>query len=140
MRQGLRFRFNYRPFKYFTWGVSTGYRLQTPTSQASMNAVSYLTYSKIPLLDASITVTGTALKTAYLSGYIVGASMSKDFFEGNFSAEIEYRKDLIFVQDIADVSVFWRINKIWMLSADYEATFDNGDALGRVFINLTKRF
>ena len=140
MRQGLRFRFNYRPFKYLTWGGSAGYRLQTPTSSASTNAVSYLTYSNVPLIDASITLTGTALKTAYLSGYIVGASMSKDFFDGNFSAEIEYRKDLIFVQDIADVSVFWRINKSFMLSADFEATFDNGDALGRVFINLTKRF
>ena len=140
MRQGLRFRFNYRPFKYFTWGGSAGYRLQTPTSQASSNATSYLSYSKIPLIDASITLTGTALKTAYLSGYIYGASMSKDFFDGNLSAEIEYRKDLIFVQDIADVSVFWRINKSLMLSADYEATFDNGDALGRVFVNLTVRF
>ena len=140
MRQGLRFRFNYRPFKYFSWGGSAGYRLQTPTSQASANAVSYLSYSRIPLLDASITVTGTALKTAYLSGYIYGASLAKDFFDGNFSAEIEYRKDLIFEQDIADASVFWRINKNWMLSADYEATFDHGDALGRIFANLTIRF
>ena len=140
MRQGLRFRFNYRPFKYFSWGGSAGYRLQTPTSQASSNAVSYLTYSNIPLIDASITLTGTALKTNYLSGYIFGASMAKDFFDGNLSAEIEYRKDLIFDQDIADLSVFWRISKSWMLSADYEATFDSGDALGRVFANLTIRF
>ena len=140
MRQGLRFRFNYRPFKYFTWGGSAGYRLQTPTSPESSNAVSYLTYSNIPFIDASRTLTGTALKTSYLSGYIYGASMSKDFFDGNLSAEIEYRKDLIFMQDIADISVFWRINKNWMLSADYEATFDHGDALGRIFANLTIRF
>ena len=140
MRQGLRFRFNYRPFVYFAWGGSAGYRLQTPTSQASANAVSYLTYSKIPLIDASITVTATALKTANVSGIIYGGSLSKDFFDGNFSAEIEYRKDLIFTQDIADISVFWRINKSFMLSADFETTFDNGDAFGRFFVNLTKRF
>ena len=140
MRQGMRFRFYYRPFKYFTWGGSAGYRLQTPTSQESMNAVSYLTYSKIPLIDASITLTGTALKTANVSGLIYGASMSKDFFDGNFSAEIEYRKDLIFIQDIADLSVFWRITKKLMLSTDFEATFDEGNMATRVFINLTKRF
>jgi hypothetical protein len=140
MRQGLRFRFNYRPLKYLSWGGSAGYRLQTPTSQASSNAVSYLTYSNVPLIDASITLTGTALKTTNVSGYIVGASMAKEFFDGDLSAEVEYRKDLIFVQDIADVSVFWKLNKSFMLSADFEATFDNGDALGRVFINLTKRF
>lgn len=140
MRQGIRFRFNYRPLKYLSWGGSAGYRLQTPTSQASTNAVSYLSYSNVPLIDASITLTGTALKTANVSGYIVGASMAKDFFDGDLSAEFEYRKDLIFVQDIADVSVFWKINKSFMLSADFEATFDNGDAIGRVFLNLTKRF
>ena len=140
MRQGVRFRFHYLPFKFLSWGGSAGYRLQTPTSQASMNAVSYLTYSRVPLIDASFTVTGTALKTASLSGFIYGASISKDFLDGNLSAEVEYRKAQIFQQDIADVSVFWRINKSLMLSADFETTFDNGDALGRVFINLTKRF
>lgn len=140
MRQGLRFRFSYRPFKYFTWGGNAGYRLQTPTSNASTNAVSYLTYSKIPFINTSITVTGTALKTANVSGYIFGGALSKDFFDDNLSAEVEYRKDLIFTQDIADISIFWRINKSFMLSADFETTFDHGDALGRVFINLTKRF
>ncbi len=140
MRQGLRFRFYYRPIKYLTWGGSAGYRLQTPTSNESMNAVSYLTYSKIPLIDASLTVTGTALKTANISGFIYGATLSKDFFDGNFSAELEYRKAQIFEQDIADLSILWRISKSLMLSTDFEATFDSGDALGRVFINLTQRF
>ena len=140
MRQGLRFRFNYRPIKYLTWGGNAGYRLQTPTSQASTNAVSYLTYSKIPFIDASITLTGTTLKTANVSGYIYGGSLSKDFFDGNLSAEIEYRKDLIFTQDIADLSVFWRINKSLMLSTDLEATFEQGNMVSRVFINLSKRF
>jgi hypothetical protein len=138
MRQGLRFRFNYRPFKYFSWGGNAGYRLQTPTSDASMNAISYLTYSKIPLLDASVTVTGTALQTANLSGFIYGASMSKDF--GNLSAEIEYRKALIFAQDIAELSLSWRLSKSIMLSTDFEATLEQGEASGRVFINLSKRF
>ena len=140
MRQGLRFRFNYQPVKFLSWGGSAGYRLQTPTSPVSANAVTYLTYSKIPFIDASISLTGTALKNSIVSGYMYGASLSKDFFDGNLSAEVEYRKDMIYIQDIADISVFWRINKSFMLSADFETTFDNGDALGRVFINLTKRF
>jgi hypothetical protein len=140
MRQGLRFRFNYRPFRYFSWGGNAGYRLQTPTSDESMNAVSYLTYSKLPWIDASLTVTGTTLKTANQSGYIFGASMSKDFFNGDLGAEIEYRKDLIFSQDIAELSLSWRLSKTLMLSADFEGTRDQGSNLGRVFINISKRF
>jgi hypothetical protein len=140
MRQGMRFRFNYRPFKYFSWGGNAGYRLQTPTSDESMNAVSYLTYSKLPFIDASLTVTGTALKTANQSGYIFGASMSKDFFNGNLGTEIEYRKDLIFAQDIAELSLSWRLSKTLMLSTDFEGTRDQGNTFGRVFINISKRF
>ena len=139
-RQGVRFRFNFRPFKYFSWGGNAGYRLHNATSHESWNAISYLTYSKIPLIDASITVTGTALETANLNGFIYGASMIKDFVDGNLSAEIEYRKALIFAQDIAELSVSWRISKTLFLSTNFEATLENSIASGRVFINLSKRF
>jgi hypothetical protein len=140
MRQGLRFRFNYRPFKYFTWGGNAGYRLQTPTSHESMNAITYLTFSKLPFIDASLTLTGTALKTANLSGFLYGATVSKDFIDGNLVAEVEYRKDMIYNQDITDVSLSWRLSKSLMLSTDFEGTLEQGNASGRVFINLSKRF
>jgi len=140
MRQGLRFRFNYRPFKYFTWGGNAGYRLQTPTSHESMNAITYLTFSKLPFIDASLTLTGTALKTANLSGFLYGATVSKDFIDGNLVAEVEYRKDMIYNQDITDVSLSWRLSKSLMLSTDFEGTLEQGNASGRLFINLSKRF
>jgi len=140
MRQGLRFRFNYRPFKYFTWGGNAGYRLQTPTSHESMNAISYFTYSRLPFIDASLTLTGTALKTANLSGFLYGASLSKDLIVGNLNAEIEYRKDMIYLQDIAELSLSWRLSKSLMLSTDFEGTLEQGNASGRIFINLSKRF
>jgi hypothetical protein len=139
-RQGLRFRFNYRPFKYLSWGGNAGYRLQSPTSHESMNAITYLTYSKLPLVDASLTINGTALHTANLSGYIYGASMSKDFIDGKLSAEIEYRKALIFGQDITELSLSWNLSKNLMLSADLEGTLEQGEVATRVFINISKRF
>lgn len=140
MRQGLRFRFNYRPFKYFNWGGSAGYRVQSSTSKESMNAMSYLTYSRIPFIDVSTTITGTALKTANYSGLIYGISMSKEIIDGKLSADIEYRRAEIFVQDIAEISLSWRLSKKLMLSADYEETFETAGNSGRFFINLTQRF
>ncbi|MDD3320524.1 MAG: hypothetical protein PHS59_03680 [Paludibacter sp.] len=139
-RQGLRFRFNYRPFKYFCWGGNAGYRLQTPTSDESMNVISYLTYSKLPLINTSLTLTGTALKTAGFSGFVYGGSMSKDFFDGNLYAEIEYRNAQIFAQNIAEVSLSWRLSKSLRLTGDFEATFEQSNLLSRVFLNLTQRF
>jgi len=140
MRQGLRFRFNYRPFKFLTWGGTAGYRINTPTSHESMYATSYLAFPKIPWIDASLTLTGTALQTTNLFGYIAGGAISKDFMDGKLNAEIEYRKDLIFAQDIANLSFSWRLTKKLMLSADLETTLDNSYLTERVFINLTQRF
>jgi hypothetical protein len=139
-RQGLRFRFNYRPFKYFSWGGNAGYRLHTPLSEESMNAISYLTYSKIPLIDASLTINGTALQTANISGFIYGASMSKSFIDDNLSLEFEYRKALIYSQDIAELSLSWNFSKGLIFSADFEATKEQGETAGRIFFNISKRF
>ena len=64
--------------------------------------------------------------------------MSKEF--GNLSAEIEYRKALIFAQDIAELSLSWRLSKSLMLSTDFEATLEHGETSGRVFLNISQRF
>lgn len=140
MRQGLRFRFNYRPFKFLSWGGIAGYRLNTPTSHESKYATSYLAISKIPGIDASFTLTGTALQTTNLFGYIAGVAISRDFFDGKLNGEIEYRKDFIFSQDIADLSLSWQLSKKLMLSADFETSLENSHFTERIFINLTKRF
>ncbi len=140
MRQGLRFRFNYRPFKSFTWGGNAGYRLQTPIAEESLNAISYLSYSSLPWINASIMLTGTALKTANLSGFIYGICMSKDFLNGKLAADIEYRKAQIFEQDIAELSLSWRISKNLFLSTNYEISFESDNTFQRLFLNITKRF
>ncbi len=140
MRQGLRFRFNYHPFKYFSWGGTAGYRVQTPTSHESMNAMSYLTYSSLPWIDASLTVSATALSTSIYSGFIYGANMSKDFLDGKLALDVEYRKAQIFAQDIAEIGVMWRITNDIILSTDFEATFEENNTTGRIFFNISKRF
>ena len=140
MRQGLRFRFNYRPFKYFSWGGTAGYRVQTPTSHESMNAMSYLTYSNLPWINASLTVSGTALRSVNQSGFIYGANMTKDFLQGKLALDVEYRKAQIFAQDIAQIGVLWRITNDLILSADMEATFEDSNTNARLFFNISKRF
>jgi len=140
LRQGLRFRFNYHPFQYFTWGGSAGYRLNSPTSNPTSNAITYLTYSKLPFIDTSVTLTGTALNISTNSGYIYGINISKDFFDGKLSVDGEYRKAQIFNQDIAELDFLWHISEKFILSLNTEITWDNDLTLGRIFVHFSRRF
>ena len=147
-RQGLKFQFNYQPFNRITWGGTAGYRFATTTSNESLNGYTYLTFSQIPLIDASLTINFTALKTSYLTGLIYGGSLSRDFFNGKFFAEISYQNvnykftsTTQLLENIADLSLSWRITRKLFFSVDAEAMKDtNSNLQGRLFFNLTQRF
>ncbi|MFM2290276.1 MAG: hypothetical protein RIS29_89 [Bacteroidota bacterium] len=140
MRQGMRFRFNYRPIKYLSWGGTAGYRIPTPMSDFSLNASSYLTYARIPFIETAITLTGTYLDTNNQSGLIYGGMLSKDFLEGNLDVQLEYRREQIYSQNLIDLSFSWKLNKTMYLTTDFEIAKDDVMTTGRVFLNLTKRF
>jgi len=147
-RQGLKFQVNYQPFNRLAWGGTAGYRTATATSNESLNGYTYLTYSQIPLIDASITINATALKTSYVTGMIYGASLSRDFFNGKFYAELSYQKvnytfttTTQLLQDIADVNLSWRFTRKLFFSMDVEAMKDtNSNLQGSLFFNITQRF
>ena len=147
-RQGLRFNFNYRPVKYLSWGGSAGYRFQKSDPVPSINANSYLNYSLLPLILTSVTLNATLLKTNYIDGMVYGISLSRDLLSGKIYTSLEYRlvnytyvnTHITLRQDIAELSVSCRIAKKLMLSADYEATYEKDNNLGRIYLNLTKRF
>ena len=147
-RQGFRFSFNSRPAKNLNWGGWAGYRFQKSDPVASINANSYLSYSQLPVLLTSLTINATYLKTNYINGMVYGALLSRDLLEGKIYTSLEYRMvDYKYVnsqiklrQNIGELSVYWRIMKKLMLSADYEATYETGNNLQRIFLNLTIRF
>lgn len=147
-RQGLKFQLNYQPFNLLSWGGTAGYRFATATSNESLNGYTYLTYSQIPFIDASITINATALKTSYLSGIIYGGSLSRDFFNGKLYAELSYQNvnytfatTTQLLENIADLNLSWRITRKLFLSMNLEAMKDtNSNLQGRLFFNITQRF
>jgi hypothetical protein len=147
-RQGLRFQINYQPFNRLSWGGTAGYRYPTATANQSLNGYTYLTYSQIPFIDASISINATALKTTYMTGMIYGASLSRDFFKGRFYAELSYQNvnytfatTTQLLENSADLNLSWRITRKLFFSMDLEAMKDtNSNLLGRLFFNLTQRF
>jgi len=147
-RQGLRFQFNYRPLKYLIWGGWAGYRFQKSDPIPSINANSYLNYSQLPVILSSLTINATLLKTNYIDGMVYGMMLSRDLISGKVYTSVEYRlvnytyinSQIKLRQDIAELSLSWRMTRKLSLSADYEATYEKDNNSGRIFLHLTHRF
>jgi len=151
-RQGFRFNFMYRPFKYFVWGANAGYNLKSINTGASENANTYLCYTQLPFNTTGI-ITVTGLKTPYLTSMMVyGISLNRDFMAGKINAQIEYRKGVFQYtntlsstqQNIGAMSLFWRIAKKLTISANYEGTFETNSGIknnySSLYFNLSQRF
>ena len=89
--QGWRFRINYRPAKYLFMGVNAGYRFRKDDPLPSRNLYGYLTYSHVPGIGASVTLSTTWLETNYLNGMVYGAGISRNIIRDRLSAGIQYR-------------------------------------------------
>jgi hypothetical protein len=147
-RQGLRFNFNFRPFKNLTWGGSAGYRFQKSDPVPSVNANSFLSYYQIPGIQGSATFSTTYLKTSYMEGMVYGVSLTHDLLSGKLYSELQYRRvDYLYrnsntklSQDIGQISLYIRVTKKLTLSADYEATYEKENNYQRLFVNVTQRF
>lgn len=146
-RQGLRFQYTYRPAKFLTWGGSGGYRFQKSDPTPSINAYSYLNYSLVPGIRASTTINATLLRSNYIDGMVYGVSISRDIINGKVYTELQYRlvnytyknSNVTLRQDIAELSLSWRIAKKLTLSADFEATHETESNFGRVYLSLIHR-
>jgi len=147
-RQGLRFQYTYRPAKFLTWGGSAGYRFQKSDPTPSINAYNYISYSQLPFILTAATINATLLKSNYIEGMVYGISLSRDILYGKVYTELQYRlvdytyknTNNILRQDIAEISLSWRVAKKLTLSADYEVTYEKDNNSGRVYLNLTQRF
>ena len=146
-RQGLRFQFTYRPAKFLNWGGSGGYRFQKSDPTPSINAYSYLSYNQVPLILSSVTLNATLLKSGYIDGTVYGISLSRDLINGKVYTELQYRlvnytyknSHTTLRQDIAELSLSWRIAKKLTVSADLEVTHEPGNNYGRIYISLIHR-
>jgi hypothetical protein len=157
-RQGYRFQFNYRPFRKLTWGGTAGYRLQTPSTSASENGYTYLSYSQVPLINTSATIFATINKSNNMDGTDYGITLSRDIIDGKVYADLEYRKEnynlsnyatntqnnlslVSLIDNTMDLSLSWRITKKLILSAYFEGSVDaDKNYMGRAFINISYRF
>ena len=146
--QGWRARVNIRPVKYLSIGINAGYRYRKPDPNPTSNLHIYATYSRIPGINASATISSTLLKTSYISGKIYSAGLLKDIVPGKVFAGLKYRYvdyDYInteqpMIQNVGEINFTWKIMKKLSMSVYYEGTFEKEINYNRIYLNITQRF
>jgi hypothetical protein len=146
MRQGLRAGVHIRPFSKFSIGANLGYRFRKGDPAPSNDLGGYLSYSLIPVIEITPTISYTRIKSSYLSGNVISAMISKNIEFANSSFSVIYRNsDYMFSGNLnsnqhsvsADLSS--RIIKEIFFSLGWEGIFDGNRTNGRILVDLTSR-
>ena len=146
--QGYMFQANYRPGKNISLGANAGYRFSKQDPRPTKNLYSYITYSNVPWLHASATLSATLMETSYTAGQIYSLGLSRDLLPGKLYGGLTYRfvnynfvnNEDPLTQHMGEVNLTWRVMKKLLCSLNYEGTFESQRNYNRVYINLTQRF
>jgi hypothetical protein len=148
-RQGFRFGISHRVSRKISWGANTNLRFQKSKENPSRHASAYVSISKVPFLNVRAMIRANYLQTDFLDSRIMGARFSRDIIPGKLSTEVYYRwVDYLYKnsnrtvhQDIAGLSLSWRIQKKISLNLYYEGVFSTPeDTYHRFNMRLIKRF
>ena len=146
-RQGFRTRVTIKPFYRLYVGANYGYRFRPGDVKPSHNYGGYLTYSSIPFVEISSTVSFTKLRTNYVDGTILGVRLARPIAYG-FDLSVMYRNtNYKFSSNIDDLrqhsaSVNLMITLLRPVSINlaYEGIFESVRTSGRLLMNLSLRF
>lgn len=147
-RQGIRFGTNIHPFNNVFIGLNAGYRFLKKDIKPSKNFNGYITYSQVPLLDISATISYSNLTSSYVDGAIYGIRLSKylSFIDYSLSAsytkvEYDYLSSVSKLnQNNLSVDLSGRILDQLYLSWSYEGVFEKQMNYSRVLVDLSLRF
>jgi len=147
-RQGFRVRMNYRPLKYISLGLSGGARFRKEDPRPTNTFRGYLTHSRIPTINASLTLSANLMQTSYLDGQVYGARLSKDLIKGKLFSVFNYRyvnykyvsTESTLKQNIAEIDFSYYITKKLFVSLNFESTFQEKENYNRIYFNLRKKF
>jgi hypothetical protein len=148
MRQGFRLQGSYRFTRDLTFGLQTGYRFLKSDPRPAKNVYGYLSYSNIPGINSTLTLSGTYTESSYMNGQIYGANLSHDFFRNKLQTSIGYHytdytmpeNDLKEVQHIGEINLYWMLPGKIAFGINYEGTFEQQYKYHRIYLQLRKRF
>jgi hypothetical protein len=148
VRQGFRLQGSYSITPNLVTGVQAGYRYLKSDPKPSRNIYGYLTYTQIPGVNISATLSATYLESVYMNGNLYGLTLSRDFFNYKLQAGLGYRyvdyklpENMLSVpQNIAEMNLSWQFAHGFSFAVNYEGTFEKLNHYNRVYLQLRKRF
>ena len=147
-RQGIKLGTNIRPFNNVFIGLNAGYRFLKKDIKPSKNFNAYLTYSQVPILDISSTVSYSYLASNYVDGSIYGIRLSKYLTFIDYSLSASYTKvEYNYLSSVSKLDqnnltldLSGRIIEQLFLSCSYEGIFEEQMNYSRILIDLSLRF
>ena len=148
MRQSLRLQADYRIANNLMLGIQGGYRNLKSDPNPTKNVYGYITYSQIPGLNGTLTISGTYLESSYVNSKIGGASLSRDFFQGKLYTSIGYHYlDYKYpeslqntIQNVGEMNLSWQIAKKMSFSVNWEGTFEKQYKYNSLYLQIRRRF
>jgi hypothetical protein len=142
--QGYMLQVVCRPANKLSIGVNTAYRYEKNDPKGTKNLYGYVTYSQIPGINCSATVSATLLETSYVGGKIYGIGLSRDLASGKLYLALNYRyvnysyygTEYSDVQNVGELNVTWRIFRKISVSVYYEGTFEKQNQYNRLYAQL----
>ncbi|MFN8240881.1 MAG: hypothetical protein U0X39_09035 [Bacteroidales bacterium] len=147
LRQGYRLSGNWRFAKGMIVGLASGYRFLKSDPRPSKNFNGFYSWSNVPWVNMSATVTGTYLESSYVKSVIAGLNLMKDI-KGKVQLGAGYHfvdnklpeNNLSIVQHIIEANLFVQVFDKTSFSATYEGTIEPGKLYHRAYIQLRQRF
>ena len=147
-RQGLRLRVNWRALRYINTGVSVSRRFQSDQQNASENINFYLSHSKLPGLNANLTVRVNLNQSNYLQSRMASISLNKNLINKKLQARIYYRLvNYRYLESTRSVNqyyigtnMFYRLNKTMRLGVSVEMNRRDQLSYYSFHTKLIKRF
>jgi len=148
IRQGLRAGLNIKPIYNLFINLDGGYRFRKKDTKPSRNYAGRISYSNIPVIEITPSISYSRLISSYLDGNIWGVRISKTFFSNNLSASLNYSEtDYSFSNSSINLKQrsiilnagFRFITKLF-LNLSYESTFESKNTFNRILTDVSLHF
>jgi len=147
-RQGFRIRTTIRPFNKLMLGLSAGYRFRKSDIKPSRNFSGYLSYSQIPIIETSSTISYNKILSSYVDGDIYGINFTKYITFTGINLSAGFRKTIYkfsynsnsLEQNNINVDASARIIEDIFFSLGYEGIFEKEKTYGRILFDVSTRF
>lgn len=148
LNQGLRFRMNYRPWKFMQLNLNGGIRYEKGDLSPAMHYSAAMSLRNLPMNGVTSTLSASQNRSSYFNADILGLRFQGDILPGKLSAGISYRylqyhstmESTILPQHMAELQLEYRISKNWQASLNYELIQQKDFPHNRLFLQVRYRF